>query len=89
VLGNTPQATAYGRQIVGWRLSVLSRRGISRKVGPGGFSERTVDGGAYEISVRLGRASKRHNTDDRDPAAFMTPMLERRLLDRICWNGIC
>jgi hypothetical protein len=68
VLGNTPQEKTYGRQIVGRRIPVPSRGGIGRKAGHGRFSEWIIDRGPLEIFVDLVRV--------------MTPMLERKLLER-------
>jgi hypothetical protein len=53
VLGNPPQANADGRQIVGRRLPVLSRRAIGWKARLGRLPEWIVDGGPFESSFLI------------------------------------
>jgi len=89
-LGDSPQAKADGRQIVGKRLSVLSSSSISRKTGAGRFPEWIVDRGPFEVAVlrRLRAIQDRRAATWRDGAtSLMTAAMERKLLGRDIRHG--
>jgi hypothetical protein len=85
VLGNSPQAKADGRQIVGRRLPLLSRGPIGWKTGAGRFPQWTIDGAGFEIGFVTADpvliSQRRHVGDGDDQLLLMIPGLERKLLD--------
>jgi hypothetical protein len=58
-LGNTPQEEAYGRQIVGGRLPVVSGRSAGWKAGAGRLPQWIVDGGPLEFSFLIPKLERK------------------------------
>jgi len=83
VLGDSPQAQADGRQIMGRRLPVSSRGAPGRKAGTGRFSQWTVHGGRFEIFF-LTADQRRDSRWQTALHATLLDMPERPLRGAIC-----